>query len=304
MLDIFANNLLPIFLCATTGWALGRQFNPDLRTVSRLSLYIFSPCLVFSAFTHTALSGGEVGQLALFTVFFNFIILALTIVAGITLRLDRRGLASLIIAAVFVNGGNYGLAVNQFAFGDAALQRAVVYYVFSTLLVFTLGVSIASLGKKTLWDTVKHTFTLPSTYAMLGAGLVGVTGWTVPVPIDRAITLLGQAAIPVMLVVLGLQLAETRRAGRAQTRRALVAVAVLLQLVAAPLVAVGLSAGLGLTGVARQAMVLEAAMPTAVITTLLAVEYDLDAALVTSTVLITTVLSPLTLTPLIAYLQR
>ena len=45
-------------------------------------------------------------------------------------------------------------------------------------------------------------------------------------------------------------------------------------------------------------------MPTAVITTILAVEYDLDAAFVTGAVVLSTLLSPLTLTPLIAYLQR
>jgi len=49
--------------------------------------------------------------------------------------------------------------------------------------------------------------------------------------------------------------------------------------------------------------VLEASMPTAVITTILAVEYDLDPIFVTGIVVVTTLLSPLTLTPLIAYLQ-
>jgi predicted permease len=60
---------------------------------------------------------------------------------------------------------------------------------------------------------------------------------------------------------------------------------------------------MGLTGVTRQAAVLEASMPTAVITTVLAVEYDLDNAFVTGTVVLSTLLSPLTLTLLIAYLQ-
>ncbi|MGH2523122.1 MAG: AEC family transporter, partial [Anaerolineales bacterium] len=212
-------------------------------------------------------------------------------------------LAALIVAAVFVNGGNYGLAVNKFAFGDEALARAVVYYVFSTLGVYTLGVSVASLGKRPPREALMQVFTLPASYALLGAGGLRLTGWQVPELLDRAITLASQAAIPVMLVLLGLQIAEARRQAWPRERFGLIAVASLLQLVVAPLVGLLLATLLGLTGVTRQAAILEASMPTAVITTILAVEYDLDAAFVTGTVILSTLLSPLTLTPLIAYLQ-
>jgi predicted permease len=44
-------------------------------------------------------------------------------------------------------------------------------------------------------------------------------------------------------------------------------------------------------------------MPAAVISTILATEYDLDTALISGTVVVSTLLSPLTLTPLIAFLQ-
>jgi hypothetical protein len=69
-----------------------------------------------------------------------------------------------------------------------------------------------------------------------------------------------------------------------------------------PLVALLLARWIGLSGMARQAAVLQASMPAAVVTTILAVEYELDATLVSGTVVLTTLLSPLTLTPLIAYL--
>jgi predicted permease len=66
-----------------------------------------------------------------------------------------------------------------------------------------------------------------------------------------------------------------------------------------------LLAGLfGLHGAARQGNVLESAMPAAVATTVLATEYKLESSLVTAIVFLGTVLSPLTLTPLIVYLAR
>ena len=64
---IFLDNILPIFLAAGTGFVLGRRLKPDLKTVSRLTLYIFSPCLVFTSLTRAELSRQEFGQMAGFT---------------------------------------------------------------------------------------------------------------------------------------------------------------------------------------------------------------------------------------------
>jgi hypothetical protein len=301
LLTIFTNNLLPIFLTASAGFALGRRFHPDLKSITRLSFYIFSPCLVFASLTHTELTGAEFGRIAAFTLLVNGAILTLSLLVGLALRLERRMLATLVIAAVFVNGGNYGLAVTQFAFGDAALSRAVVYFVVSTVLVYSVGVLVASAGKRPLRQALRQGLTLPSTYALLLAGLLRLTGWQLPLMLDRAVTLLSQAAIPVMLIVLGLQMAQLKT--WPHHHWALIGVAVFLQLVIAPLIGLGLAAVLGLEGAARQAAVLETAMPTAVITTILAVEYELDAAFMTGVVILSTLLSPLTVTPLIAFLQ-
>ena len=59
----------------------------------------------------------------------------------------------------------------------------------------------------------------------------------------------------------------------------------------------------GLEGVARQAGTLQSAMPSAVIGTILATEYDVEPTFVTSVVLLTTLLSPFTLTPLLRWLR-
>jgi predicted permease len=86
-------------------------------------------------------------------------------------------------------------------------------------------------------------------------------------------------------------------------RPALVAVAVGVSLVAAPLVALGLTSLLHVSGAARQAVVVLSSMPVAVATTILALEFDTSPDFVTGAVFLSTLLSPLTLAPLIAYLQ-
>jgi len=298
--DVFVNNLLPILLAAATGFTLGKTLRPDIKTASRLAFYIFSPCLVFVSLEHVGITSGEFGKLALFTISVSSGMGLLSLLVGRLFGVGRRVLASLVIASVLVNSGNYGLAATKFAFGDGALARAMVCFVFSTIITYTAGILIASMGKFPARQALLNLMTVPAFYGLVAAGTVRYTSWQVPVFLERAISLLSDASIPLMLVILGMQIAEART--WPGSRVLLIGVAGFLQLFVAPLVALLLAHWIGLAGQTRQAAVLQAAMPAAVVTTVLAVEYDLDAPLVTGTVVLTTILSPLTLTPLIAYL--
>jgi hypothetical protein len=298
--SIFVENLLPIFLTAGVGFVFGRTMRPDIKTASRLAFYVFSPCLVFSTLVRVGIGGSELRQLALFTMGITVVMITLAYLTGRALRVDRRMMATLIIASVFVNGANYGLAATKFAFGEPALARAMVYFVFNVFALYTVGIFIASVGQLSWRQALGKMLAVPAFYALLIAGTVRYAGWQVPLYADRAITLLSDAAIPMMLVILGLQIAEARSWPR--HRMGLIGAATFLQLVMAPLAALALAYGVGLTGPARQAAVLQSSMPTAVITTILAIEYELDTQMVAGTVILTTLLSPLTIAPLIAYL--
>jgi hypothetical protein len=102
-----------------------------------------------------------------------------------------------------------------------------------------------------------------------------------------------------MLLVLGMQVEK----GVRPERPALVALASALVLLGSPLLGFLLAPALGLTGPARQAMLVESAMPSAVITTIVALEFDVAPRFVTSVVVVTTLASPLTVSVLIALLQ-
>jgi predicted permease len=300
--DVFINNLLPVLLCAATGFILGRGLHPDIKTASRLAFYIFSPCLVFQSLAHVKITGGEFGKLALFSLAVSLIIGVLSFAAGKALQAGRQVLASLVIASMFVNSGNYGLAATKFAFGESALARAMVCFVFSTVMTYTAGVLIASMGKSRVWQAFKKLLAVPAFYGLIAGAVVRHSDLHVPVFLDRSVSMLGDASIPLMLVLLGLQIADARIWPGNRIR--LIGIAVLLQIILTPLVALAMAQWMGLTGVTRQAAVLQASMPAAVVTTVLAVEYELDTALISGTVVLTTLLSPLTLTPLIAYLLK
>ena len=298
--DAFVNNLLPVLLCAATGFVLGRTQQLDIKTASRLAFYIFSPCLVFVSLERVNIPGSEFASLAFFTLGVSLIIGAFAYIAGRLLGAGRHVIASLVVASMFVNSGNYGLAATKFAFGEAALARALVCFVFGTVVVYTLGVLIASMGKFSPLEALKKLLFVPAFYGLVAATIVRGADVHVPLFLDRSVSMLGDASIPLMLVILGIQISQAR--SWPKDKVALISVAAMLQIIITPLVALLLAHWMGLTGVTRQAAVLQASMPAAVVTTVLAVQYELDSTLISGVVVLTTLLSPLTLTPLIAYL--
>lgn len=299
--SILLNNIAPVFLTAGAGFLFGRWLRPDSKAISRLAFYVLSPCLVFDSLTGNGLESGEFWRMAVFAVVAISLSGLVAYAFGAAFRLPRAHRAALRITVMFVNGGNYGLSLNLFAYGQAAMSRAVVYFVCSTIMVYTVGVFVAGRGRASAAQALTGVLRVPAIYALILAGLSLWSGLALPAFALRPIQLLSRAAIPVMLIVLGLQMAEARRPQIRDLRT--VGLSTALRLVGGPLIGLAVAGALDLSGPARQAAVTEAAMPPAVISTILALEYDSEPLLVTSIVVISTLLSPIVLTPLIAYLQ-
>jgi malate permease and related proteins len=298
--SIFVSDILPIFVLAAVGFLLARRFGASVKTLSTVAFNSLSPCLVFDQLVTAQISGSQSLRVAAFCVLLTLGIGIAARLTSMPLRLDRTTLSSFLLVAMFSNSGNYALPVVLFAFGKEALAFASVYFVTSAVLIYSAGILVAASGHGSVRTAATRLLRVPAVYAVVAAMIVLATGATVPTVVMRPVKLLSDAAIPVMLLVLGMQL---ERATAPKHPRA-VAAAVVLSLVVAPIIAFGLTAVLGLYGAARQAAIVEASMPAAVITTVLALEFDLDAGFATSVVFFTTLLSPITLVILIAYLQR
>jgi predicted permease len=298
LLSLFANNLLPILLVAGTGYIAGRWLNVEARSLSRVVFYIFSPCLIFDLLTTSQLSNSDMLRMVAFAVTSIFAVGVLTYLVGRVIRLDRKMLVAVMITTVTINAGNYGLSLNLFAFGEEALAYASLFFVTSAILTYTLGVVIASMGKASLGKALKGLIRIPTVYAVILALVFIYMNWELPLPLNRSVSLLADASIPCMLVVLGLQLQNNHRT---HDWRAL-SLANGMRLLGGAGVGFILAAFFGLKGMAYNAGVLESAMPTAVLSIILATEYDAEPAFVTTAVFTSTILSPLTLTPLLLIL--
>ena len=295
---LFINNLLPILLAAGAGFLVARYLGVTPRSVSRVVFYIFSPCLIFTLLTSGRLNGDDITQMVSYAAASVLIMGVITAIIAYALRLKRSITVALLLTVMFGNAGNFGLSLNLFAFGEDAVAYAAIFFVTSAFLVYTLGVVLATWGKTNLRTAIVGVFKVPVIYAVIFALIYNLFSWQLPLPLDRTVSLLSDAAIPVMIVLLGIQLYNSKLSKEIFP----VGLSNILRLVVSPILAIGLVALFNLEGSAYQAGVIEAAVPTAVLTTVLATEFDIEPALVTTAVVTSTLLSPLTITPLLAFL--
>lgn len=299
LFSVFASDLLPIFVIAGAGFALARWLNASATTLTHVVFYALLPCFAFHLLITSVATGREFGQMVLLAVLVMLAMAAVGALLSLALRLTRAESTVFLLVVMFSNGGNYGLPVVSFAFGEEALSYGTVFFLTGSVLTNTVGAFLAAAGRRSLRTAATSVLKMPAIYGMAAAAVVLATGISVPTPLLRPITMLSDAALPLMILVLGMQLERAS----APKRPALVAAAVCVSLLVAPLVALGLTSMFDVTGAARQAVVVLSSMPVAVATTILAVEFDASPDFVTGAVFLSTVLSPITLTPLIAYLR-
>ena len=295
LLSVLYNVISPIFLVAGVAWIADRRVGLDPQPLSRALIYVFSPCLVLDSLVHSNMGGDEALSLAA-VAFFGSIGMAL-VGWGVARAwgFDQRLESAFMLGVVLINAGNYGLPLNRLAFGPEGESRAVIYFTTTYMISNSLGVFLAARGSRSTREAVRTVFMIPLPYAVVVGLFLNVSRFSLPGPINEAVGLLAQASIPWMLVVLGIQLSRARFAGRIMPMLA----ACGLRLLVSPLIAFGLVLLLGLTGVTRQVAIIEAAMPSAVISSVLATEFGADSDFVTGVVLLTTLASILTLSVLL-----
>lgn len=300
LLHIFVDNMIPVLAIAAVGAALRRRFHIEPAAVSRMMFYVFSPALAFHALYTRDISGGEflrvyAGTVALIAVIAMFSYLLLR-----PMNIQPGERAATVVATFVFNGANFGLSIVSFAFGAEALSYAVIVYVAGSTLAWTAGVFVSSQGAASMKAALRNVLGTPVVYALALAFALKALGLgELPLALSRTSQLLADGAIPLMLVLLGLQLGGFKR----PERLGLVLSGMGIRLLLAPAAAIFFASLFSLEGAARFAFIVQAGMPTAVLTLVLAHQFDTDRDLALSFIIASTLISPFTLTVLI-YLLR
>jgi predicted permease len=295
MLNVFLDVVVPVFLVALLGGLVGRWRGITIPPLSGLVFYLFGPSLVFNSMSTTELSanlGIKILAVMVITVAVMFVAASIwSLVRGHDPGL-RAGFA---LAATSPNVGNMGLPVAALAFGDLGLQVAVVNFVAGSVLINSAGIAIASMAGGDARAALTAPFKYPFMYAAGLGILVKVLGIDLPTAITSPVQTMAGATIPLMLVVLGLQMRNVAEHEDLGDTLAVTAGRLLI----APVAAWTTATLLGLDGMERGTLTILAAMPTAVMATILATEFRARPDFVTRVVITSTLASILTLTVLI-----
>jgi malate permease and related proteins len=291
MLDV----VLPVVLVIAVGAAVARAFDLDIRPVNRLAIYAMLPSLTFITMARMDFAAVPVACMMMGFLAYTAVMAAVAHVAGWRLRpLVRR---SVVATSIFPNAANMMLPVALFAFGEAGLERALIYYVVSALLLFMLGPVILS-GETRLGTLARRVLTFPVLWAAIAGLAVNASDAAVPAGVERALELMGAAAVPIVLLTLGVHVSRADRF----VPRAVNWGAAALRLLAGPALALAVGSLAGLRALDLAILTLLGAMPAAVNCVVLALEFGGDADATGRTVIVSTLAALLTLPLVVAAL--
>lgn len=299
--DLFAviyQTTAPIFLIIGVSMLVARYRPLNAQTLSRITIYIFSPALILSNIADSGLGTAEMSSILLASIVVCTLMALIGAGLARLLGFDRRVAAAFTLAAFLMNSVNFGLPFIEFAFGPEGLEPAVIFTVGQALTAYLFGTYVASRGKSSVKTAVRNVLTIPMPYAFVLAMILNATGTPLPQPIDRAAHVLAAGIIPAALVLLGLQLGTARFVGKWKP----IAWAVFTRFVIGAAVAWGVARLFGFTGLTMQVFVLEAAMPAGILSGVLTTEFGGDAEFATAVILTTTLSSAIFLSGLLLLL--
>jgi predicted permease len=295
-MSILLPTIVPIALIILLGFIAGHTLTPESQTLSQLTIYILFPALIAHSLAETTLSAQNSSALVLGFLITSGLLYLLAQLSRILFQLPSDLYKSLLATTLFANTGNLGLPFITFALGQGGLERAIVYLIAGAIFMSSVGPGL--LKSKGIGFGLRITLKLPIFWAMIGGLILHLGSIELPLRLGDGIEMLSQTAIPIALLTLGIQLSQTHvQLGKYEL------FASVLRLVIAPLVAYGVSLGLGLRDLDLQVMVLQGAMPAAVSSLIWVKEFGGNAARVANTIVLSTLLSFLTL-PLLLWISH
>ena len=280
----------PVFILAAIGFTWVKiGWSYEIEFVTRLAMTLSVPALIFVALMKANISADTLSNLFLSSL---IAYLFLALIFWITGKIFKLNMATYWAPLIFGNTGNLGLPLAMFAFGEVGLGYAVVVFAVMAIGSFSIGVWMVSGG-----GSINKVFKEPMVWATLLGALFLIQGWQTPKWATNTLELLGQMAIPLMLITLGVALARLRIN--------LISRAIILSILKL-CVSVGVAWIIGiyfeLNEIAFAVLVMQIATPVAVTSYLLAQKYGADANEVAGLVIASTALSVFALPVLLGIL--
>ncbi len=283
------------------GIILQKAFHLDIKTMTKLNFYIFSPVLIFKMLFETDLPLNILFKVLLF---FCLFFVSLFLLSEIFLRLKgyKGGVKSVMRnSIIFYNSANYALPLNQLVFvkDPFTLSIQIIIMMMQSLLPNTYGVYSVNAHKLKFKESLKTILRLPVIYTIPLAFVLKGFHVSIPQPVYIPINYIADGFIAIALLTLGMQLGNMKWVIRFSD----VLFSNFMRLCIGPLLGLLIVILLGIEGTMAQALVLSCSVPTSLSTVLLAVEYDTEPELASQIVFSSTIFSIFTVSLVIYLLQ-
>lgn len=289
------NVVAPVLVCTAIGVFWGKSSTPyAAEFVSRAVMNIGAPCLVVSAISQADVSSQGFAQVAAAAI---LVFLGTAILGAIIIRARGGDFRALLSAVVFPNNGNMGLPLCLFAFGEEGLALALSFFLVQMTALMTGGVALMSRADTGMGDMVKDLAKQPLIYSIAIALWLLVSDTTLPVWIDVTVELLAGFTIPLMLITLGVSLSNLNTSGWWRS------IGFSILRIGGGLVFAWIAISLlGITGTAKNVVLLQSIMPAAVFNYLLALKFDRDPNAVAGIVVASTLMALVAVPLLLAFI--
>ncbi|NSW90169.1 MAG: AEC family transporter [Firmicutes bacterium] len=296
---IIINIILPIFFLIAVGFIAQKKLKMDIRTLTKLNIYIFVPALLFLKIYETQVTLKFFSQVLVYILLVQAVLLLLGHLVSKVFCYSRSIKKAFCNSLLFFNSGNYGLPLVELVFkGDpVAVTSQVFIMLIQNITTNTFGVFQASSGNSTTKKALKNILKMPSIYVIFLVILVKAFHITMPGLVLVPLGYIAKGFIAIALVTLGAQLSEIKIEIRVRD----ILVSTLTRLILSPLLGFLLVWAMGIRGILGQALVIGVSTPSAVNTALLAKEFDNEPEYASQIVFVSTILSALTVS-LVIYL--
>ncbi len=290
--------LLPVFLIFLTGFIGQKIFSLDIKSVSTTSLYLMTPALIFKSFYKVTLDSTYLNIVIYSVLLSTLLILFVKLVAYLR-HYNSSQTSALILSSAFMNNGNLGAPVILFAYGQVAFQYSIAIMILHTIFMSTVGIYYAAKGNFNIKESLYSVLKMPILHALVLALLWQYLKLPMPDNIYNAISLVGDASIPLIMLVFGMQLAEIKLIN---IQWGINLAGIMTRLLISPAIAYGITLLLSVEPLLAKTMIILAAMPSAVFMVMYAIQYDNNPELVSSITLLSTLISLVTLSTLLTVL--
>ncbi|MED4532831.1 AEC family transporter [Metabacillus fastidiosus] len=294
-MGIFFSVMLPVIAVFGAGYVLQRVKLVQVKSVAAVSIYIFMPIFFFVSL-YEATFDEDYFILIISIIFILIMMVLINKILGKILKWSKPVESASILGSAFMNGGNYGIPVIVFSLGVGATHFAVFYMVMQSLFIQFFGVYYASRGKDGMLQGIKQVLLMPATYAALLAFLFKGFGWEIPEGVYGTIKMVSEGSIPLMMIVLGMQLATIKTL---KVNWQVLTSAVTLRMIVSPILAYFFIKAFDLDPLAGGVVLVMSAMPSSASAAMFAIEFDTEPELVSSVMLITTLFSFVSITVLL-----